>query len=393
MNVNHEEFRRRGIEELNALRVQVAQLAHEYYVLNSPSVSDAEYDRMFRVLQELEALYPEAADPTSPVHRVGCARPNQFEKVRHRVPMLSLDNAFTPEEAVHRLVGECGPQVVTLEPKIDGLAVSLWYEDGALVRAVTRGDHEVGDDVTENAKTIKQIPLRINLAGQVEVRGEVYLAKSRFQELNRELEQAEGTVFANARNAAAGSFKLKDSRECAKRGLSFVAYALFGGNEPTHSHELVLLRKLGFDAPINVPVELTDESAITAAKLQGLLDIFQRQRAALPYDVDGCVIKVESIAEQRRLGNKTRSPRWAVAYKYEAEKATTRILGITCQVGRTGKITPVAELEPVEVGGATVRRATLNNQDYIDELGIDIGDTVEVERAGEVIPRVVRKVL
>jgi DNA ligase (NAD+) len=378
---------------IQRLRTELHQHGHNYYVLNSPTISDADYDRLFRELQTLEAAHPELADPNSPTSRVGARTPNIFNKVKHNVPMMSLENSFTAAEAVHRIVSEAGPSEVILEPKIDGLALSLRYDNGIFVQAVTRGDHEIGDDVTANVRTIGQIPLVIMYDKPLEIRGEAYLSKASFEKINKELEAAGEEIFANARNAAAGTMKQKDSEICAKRGLSFVGYSVVSPRQHGIKTQLGLLefiKSLGF--PIALPVasfhviHLDKEGE---SNLESHLIMFDAKRKNLPYDTDGCVIKINSLDKQAELGNKTRVPRWATAFKYPAEKATTVLNSVTCQIGRRGTITPVAELKAVEIAGVTVRRASLCNQDEIDRLGINVGDEVTVERAGEVIPKVI----
>ena len=373
---------------IKQLREELHQHGHNYYVLAAPTISDFEYDRLFRELQDLEAKHPELADPNSPTSRVGARTPNTFNKVKHAVAMMSLENSFTAAEALHRIVSEAGACEVIMEPKIDGLALSLQYENGQLKIAVTRGDHEVGDDVTANVRTIRNIPLVINYNKPIEIRGEAYLSKADFEKIN-----TDGEEFANARNAAAGSLKQKDPSICAKRNLSFIAYFIVNAQDHgvvSQLEALAFLKKLGL--PIAFPsmqdfhVIHLDEKG--EANLEGHLVMFNSQRKNLPYDTDGCVIKVNSLALQEKLGNKTRVPRWATAFKFPAEKAYTTLLGIDCQVGRTGKVTPVARLKPVLCGGTTNSSATLNNQDYIDKLGVNIGDVVELERGGEVIPKI-----
>jgi len=279
-----------------------------------------------------------------------------------------------------------------VEWKIDGLSVSLKYVNGSLVQAVTRGDHETGDDVTVNCRTIGSIPLVLNECATVEVRGEVYLSKAQFIALNSALVVAGDEPFSSARNAAAGSLKQKSATECASRKLDFFAYRVI---EPgplglkTQEDALEWLAKVGFKTA-HTPKGFSPVVGFDA--VWPIVEEMGKVRPTLPFDTDGCVIKVNDLAVQEAIGNKTRAPRWATAFKYPAEKVVTRVLSITCQVGRTGKVTPVAELEPVTVGGVVVRRATLNNQDYIDKLGVDVGSKVEIERAGEVIPRVIRVV-
>jgi DNA ligase (NAD+) len=381
------------LNRIQSLRTELHQHCHNYYVLNSPIISDSDYDKLFRELQNLEAKYPEAFDPNSPTSRVGAISPNQFTKVRHDTPMLSLENSFTVDEAFKRITNEAGVGCeVILEPKIDGLAVSLKYANGNLSIAVTRGDHEVGDDVTANVRTVLGIPLIVDYAKPLEVRGEVYLSKANFLALNARLEKAGEETFSNARNAAAGSLKQKDSTECASRKLAFVSYYIV--NAQSHGVK-TQLELLAFLKALKFPVahaKMADYVVIkleSGNQLQPYLTIFDTYRKTLPFETDGCVIKVNSLDLQTKLGNKTRVPRWATAFKYAAENAVTILKGVTCQVGRRGTITPVAELKAVEIAGVTVRRASLCNQNEVDRLGINIGDEVVVERAGEVIPKVI----
>jgi DNA ligase (NAD+) len=383
-------------QRIETLRTELHQHNHDYYILARPTITDVQYDRLFAELRALEAQHPELANPNSPTARVGCSVPNQFTKVKHDVPMMSLENTFEVADAVHRIVSEAGPCEVILEPKIDGLACSLKYVAGKLTQAVTRGDHEIGDDITTNARTVKNIPLTISYKGNLEVRGEVYIAKTDFVNLNASLDEAER--FANARNAAAGSLKQKDSSICAKRGLKFIAYHVVGPRQHlqvnTQLELLAVLKAYGF--PIAYPDMASfhiihfNGNAGDVANLESHLTTINTRRKGLPYDTDGCVIKVNSLEKQAELGNKTRAPRWAAAFKFEAEKAVTTIENIEWQVGRTGKVTPVAILNPVNCGGVTVQRATLNNPDYIAKLNIDLYSKVEIERGGEVIPTVLR---
>lgn len=373
--------------QILALTQDLNQHNHAYHVANEPTITDGEYDQLFKQLQVLEAKYPQFILPDSPSHRAGHTGSSHFTKVKHTVPMLSLENVFSTEELHAWLKSNAGsPTDYAVESKVDGLSLSLKYVNGMLVQAVTRGDHETGDDVTANAKTIKDIPLRLPNRLTLEVRGEVYLAKKNFDKLNSKLPEAE--KFANPRNAAAGSLKQKDSKICASRELGFFAYyvvnpaATFCASLQTSL--LVELVSLGFKQAYSIWAK--DHELATVIKN------FSALRQSLPYDIDGCVIKVNSLEAQKALGNKTRAPRWAVAYKFEAAAATTTLLGVTCQVGRSGKITPVAELAPVECGGATVSRATLHNQNQIDLLSIGIGDIVEIERRGDVIPAVAKVV-
>ncbi|OVZ62161.1 DNA ligase (NAD(+)) LigA [Pigmentiphaga sp. NML080357] len=392
------------------LRQELAQHNHRYYVLDDPLISDAEYDALFAELVKLEQEFPLLATPESPTQRVGGAPLAAFGAVRHAVPMLSLNNAFDDEdiEAFDKRVRdglEAGAEVeYACELKLDGLAVSLRYEGGRFVRAATRGDGQTGEDITANIRTIRSIPL--TLAGPVpevlEVRGEVLLFRKDFERLNDAQREAGEKVFINPRNAAAGSLRQLDPRITARRPLRFFAYGwgeIRGGlpgaapasvDAPpfgTHMGMLDWLQELGM--PVNRERQLAKGAA-------GLLDFYRRVeglRASLPYDIDGVVYKVDAIEAQRRLGYVSRAPRFAIAHKFAAEEATTELLDIEVQVGRTGAITPVARLKPVFVGGVTVTNATLHNEDEIERKDVRIGDTVVVRRAGDVIPEVVTPVL
>ena len=369
-----------------------------YYVLDAPTISDAEYDRLLRELQDLEARHPEHVVPDSPTLRVGAAPLDAFGTVRHRVPMLSLNNAFTDEEveAFDRRVRE-GLGTVSVEyacePKFDGLAISLGYEKGRLVRGATRGDGHEGEDVTVNLRTVRSIPLRLHTARaplQLEVRGEVIIYRREFERLNaRQREQGE-KEFVNPRNAAAGSLRQLDSRITARRPLRFFAYGL-GELEGLHAPAtqaglLDLLQGLG------LPVCTERRTVQGVAGLLAYYRDLEAMRARLPYEIDGVVYKVNARADQERLGFVARAPRFAVAHKFPAEEATTQLLAIEVQVGRTGAITPVARLHPVFVGGVTVTNATLHNADEVHRKDIRVGDRVVVRRAGDVIPEVVRAV-
>ncbi len=382
------------------LRDQIARADHDYYVLDAPSIPDAEYDRLFRELQELEAAHPELVVPDSPTQRVGGAVRSDLPKVRHAVPMLSIrtetdagpDGARAFDARVRRELGLAAgdpPIEYCTELKFDGLAVSLRYEHGVLVRAATRGDGEVGEDVTPNARTIRAIPLRLSDvdAPVLEVRGEIFLRRRDFELINERQREAGDKVFVNPRNAAAGFLRQLDAGVTASRPLSFYAY---GVGEvagwtlpPTHSAMLDALANMG------VPVAAERRVASGADELVAFHAGIAERRDQLPFDIDGVVYKVNSLELQRRLGFVSREPRWAVAHKYPAQEELTQVTGIDVQVGRTGKITPVARLAPVFVGGVTVSNATLHNEDYIRSLGLMIGDTVIVRRAGDVIPQVV----
>jgi len=381
-----------------ALRAAIEEANHRYYVLDAPTISDAEYDRLFRELQDLEAQHPELATFDSPTLRVGAAPLEAFGTVRHRVPMLSLNNAFKDEEveAFDRRVREglgAGPVEYACEPKFDGLAISLVYDRGVFAQGATRGDGYEGEDVTANLRTVKSIPLRLHTAHAprlLEARGEVIIYRRDFERLNARQREQGAKEFANPRNAAAGGLRQLDSRITASRPLRFFAYGL-GETEGLHDAQtqsgvLELLDELG------LPVCAERR---TVQGVEGLLAYYRElaaKRAGLPYDVDGVVYKVNRLADQERLGFVARAPRFAVAHKFPAEEATTRLVAIEVQVGRTGAITPVARLEPVFVGGVTVTNATLHNEDELHRKDIRVGDTVVVRRAGDVIPEVVRAV-
>src|SRR3954468_19178598 len=382
------------------LRQLIEHHNYQYYVNDAPDVSDAEYDRLFRELQELELAHPELASLDSPTQRVGARAQTDFAPVQHTVPMLSLQNALAEEEAAafDRRVREglgIDPVEYAAEPKFDGLAVTLTYEDGVFVQGATRGDGYTGEDVTPNLRTVRTIPLRLAVAHPpraLEVRGEVIMLKKDFERLNRALQEKGEKTFVNPRNAAAGTLRQKDPRMTATRPLSFYAYALgryAGEGLPAdkHSHQLDYL------AQLHLPVS---PHRRVVKGLEGMLEYYRdigEQRATLPYDIDGVVYKVNSLGQQRELGFVSRAPRFAVAHKFPAEEAITEVLDIGVQVGRTGALTPVAKLKPVFVGGVTVSNATLHNEDEVHRKGVRAGDTVIVRRAGDVIPEVVRVLL
>ncbi|MFD2298470.1 NAD-dependent DNA ligase LigA [Paracidovorax citrulli] len=391
-----------------ALRAQLHQWAHQYYVLDAPTVPDAEYDRVFQALQALETAHPELVTPDSPTQRVIGAVMEGLTPVRHTVPMLSIrtetdteaSGAETFDARVRRelkLAPDAPPVEYVAEPKFDGLAMSLRYENGRLVQAATRGDGEVGEDVTHNIRTIRQIPLMLPTGGRhgvppvLEVRGEVYMRRADFDRLNERQREAGGKTFVNPRNAAAGAVRQLDSGIAAQRPLSFFAYGLGditpaaegGPDFATHFDMLRQLKAWGF------PVAAQVRTARGASELVAFHQEVGASRDQLPYDIDGVVYKVNSLALQRQLGFVTREPRWAVAHKYPAQEMVTRVEGIDVQVGRTGKLTPVARLAPVFVGGVTVTNATLHNLFEIRKKGVRVGDQVIVRRAGDVIPEVV----
>lgn len=382
---------------LERLRQEINDHNYRYYVLDSPLISDAEYDRLFRELDELEHQYPRLVTPDSPTQRVGAAPLEEFATVRHRIPMLSLENAMDEEELrafderVKKGLKTPGPIQYVAEPKLDGVAVELVYEEGRLVVGSTRGDGVRGEDITQNLRTVWAVPLRLrrreNLPALLEVRGEVFITKEGFRALNRAREEAGESPFANPRNAAAGSLRQLDPRITARRPLSIYCYqagSVIGEGYKTHTEFLQTLQEWGF--PVNP--EIRSFSGIEAA-LAYHREMEQR-RPKLPYEIDGTVIKINSYELRRALGIRSRSPRWAIAGKFAAQQVTTLVRDILPSVGRTGAVTPVARLEPVEVGGVTVTHATLHNQDEIDRKDVRVGDTVLVQRAGEVIPEVVQ---
>ncbi|HRS90759.1 MAG TPA: NAD-dependent DNA ligase LigA [Candidatus Marinimicrobia bacterium] len=383
-------------EKAKELRRQIETANYNYYVLDNPTISDAEYDRLMRELEQLEAAYPELRTPDSPTQRVGAQPLDEFKTVTHRVPMLSLDNAMDEGEirdfairVQKSLPGETVQFVC--EPKIDGLAVELVYENGVFISGSTRGDGITGEDITQNLKTIRSIPLRLMpnlpIPTLLEVRGEVYMDKADFQRLNEQQLKEGKPLFANPRNSAAGSVRQLDPQITAKRPLKIFCYglgSLEGYSFQTHHEFLEALIKWGFR--VNPLIEITKEVEALIAYYHKIESI----RDSMPYDIDGVVYKVDSLAQQAKLGIKSRSPRWAIAGKFKAQQEVTQIIDIEASVGRTGAITPVAHLTPVQIGGVTVSHATLHNQDEIDRKDIRIGDWVVVQRAGDVIPQVVK---
>lgn len=380
------------------LRVEINRHNVLYYVRDAPEISDAEYDRLFRELQAIEAAFPDLATPDSPTRRVGAAPGEGFTPIRHRVPMVSLQNAMDAGEfqdfdaRVRKFLGTSSEMAYVVEPKIDGLSVELVYEHGRLVAAATRGDGTTGEDITDNVRTIRSIPLILQASDAMappallEVRGEVYLSIEGFERLNAAREAAGESLFANPRNAAAGSLRQLDSRITATRPLLFYAYtigAASGFAVPSQWQLLKALRAFGFRVS-----DLCRQVVGAEAVLQEYAR-FQGTRDTLGYEIDGMVIKVDSVAQQQELGEVSRSPRWAIAFKFPPRREVTRVQSITVQVGRTGALTPVAELVPVRVAGVMVRRATLHNEDEILRKGLMEGDFVEVQRAGDVIPEVV----
>jgi len=372
-----------------------------YYVLDEPEVSDAEYDRLMDELLSLEKAHPELVEPDSPTQRVGAAPLEKFETVAHTIPMLSLENAFGEEQAlafdkrVRRFLNTDSPLLYTAEPKLDGVAVELIYENGLLTEAATRGDGYTGELITPNVRTINTVPLTLlNTASaatpsRLEVRGEVFIPVEAFKELNKERLQNGETPFANPRNAAAGSLRQLDSKITAKRPLDMFCYGIGTVSDlelTSHWNILQTLKAFGFRVNPDVEPRLRIEKIL--AYYEDLLN----RRHQFAYEMDGIVLKVDDLSLQRRLGEKSRSPRWALAYKFPPTQETTRVLKIDVQVGRTGALTPVAHLKPISVGGVTVSRATLHNEDEIKKKDIRVGDTVLVQRAGDVIPEVVKAI-
>jgi DNA ligase (NAD+) len=386
-------------QKILLLRDQLNEHAFLYYAANSPTITDEQYDALFRELVALEKEHPEMADPNSPTQRVGSLIPNGLQKAAHQVPMLSLDNVNNLEEAMAFFRGHEDHEV-TIEMKIDGLSLHLDYKDGALAQALTRGDGAEGQIVTENARTIRTVPLRLRKPVTLSVRGEAYWRFSSFAAYNASLPEPDR--ISNPRNGASGSLQLKDSQEVAKRRLDFVAYAIpalpKGVILDTQEAVLDYLESLGFQSTMTLPLLKASTHVqslpyltclATAEELSKAILAMDAYRRLLDLGTDGLVIKISSLALQRELGEGNRSPKWAAAYKFPPETKVARVTGFVVQVGKTGQITPVAELEPVNLGGAVVQRASVCNQDELDRLGIDVGDYVTVQRSGEVIPKVI----
>ncbi len=383
-------------ERIAQLTTELNAHNHNYYVLSSPTISDYDFDMLLEELMRLEEQFPEFADGNSPTKRVGGDVTKNFETVQHKYPMLSLSNSYSKEEIidfearVHKLLEE--EVEYTCELKYDGVAIGLTYVNGQLQRAVTRGDGTQGDDVTTNVKTIKSIPLQLTGAGypeEFEIRGEIFLPRSEFDKINKEKEAAGEPPLANPRNSASGTLKMQDSAVVASRGLDCFLYSILGENLSlgTQYENLIKAAEWGFKAP------MPDKKYIAKCKnieeIMSFIDYWDNARHDLDFDIDGIVIKVNSYDRQQRLGFTAKSPRWAIAYKFKAEQAVTVLNKITYQVGRTGAITPVANLEPVLLAGTTVKRASLHNADQIEKLDVREGDTVYVEKGGEIIPKIV----
>lgn len=384
------------VERASTLRRQIQEHDIRYYVDARPTISDRDYDALFAELTALETAWPGLVTADSPTQRVGGLPVSSFAPVRHARPMLSLANTYSRSDVEDfdrrvRSLLEGAVPTYTCELKVDGVAMSLTYRDSVLTIAATRGDGEQGDDVTANVRTIRSVPLRLQpivrdgtTISNVEVRGEIYMLNADFAAINATMVARDEKPYANPRNLAAGTLKLKDSREVGQRPLQFVAYwiEMDGLRLTSHYESVELLRNLGFTT--GTAVERVD----TVDGIMDFIDRWEQERHRLPFQIDGIVIKVDALRHQDELGSVARSPRWAIAYKYEAQKASTILRDITLQVGRTGVVTPVAELEPVVLAGSTISRATLHNEDFVRELGLSIGDTVQVEKGGDVIPKV-----
>ena len=378
------------LERIRELRTQLNDHNRKYYVENAPEISDFEFDRLLRELQELEAAHPEYADPNSPTVRVGSDITSEFRSVRHRFPMLSLGNTYSLDELhefIERVEKEVGETEFVCELKFDGTAISLTYDHGRLSQAVTRGDGTAGDDVTANVRTIRSVPLVLSGEGYpdlFEIRGEILMPYASFDRLNAEREAAGEPLFANPRNAAAGTLKQLSSAVVARRGLDCTLYQLAGDDLPYDSHweNLQKAREWGF--------KISNEMRIcrSIAQVDEFIAHWDEARSRLPFPTDGVVVKVNRYADRRALGSTAKAPRWAVAYKFKAEQALTELLSVDFQVGRTGAVTPVANLAPVQLAGTTVKRATLHNAEQIAQLDIRLGDRVYVEKGGEIIPKI-----
>ena len=382
------------IDRIIQLRNELHQHNHNYYVLNSPTISDQEFDQLLRELQDLEHAHPEAFDPNSPTQRVGSDLNNEFQTVLHRRPMLSLSNTYNRQEVqeFYERISEGlqgAPFQICCELKFDGLSISLHYREGKLYQAVTRGDGVQGDDVTQNIRTIQSIPLQLaqgaDYPDEFEIRGEVLMPWASFDRLNEQRALAEEPLFANPRNAASGTLKSKDSRVVAQRGLDAYLYYLLGDDIPGDGHfqNLQAARSWGFK--VSEHLKLADN----LQEVFDFIDYWDTERRNLPVATDGIVLKVNSLQQQKSLGMTAKSPRWAIAYKFQAEQACTTLRDVIYQVGRTGAVTPVAVMDPVQLAGTTVRRATLHNADVIQSLDLHMGDQVLVEKGGEIIPKIV----
>jgi DNA ligase (NAD+) len=390
-------------ENVESLRAILRFHEHRYYVENDPLISDAEYDQLYKLLEKLEFDHPEIITIDSPTQRVGVGLIKDFPKTKHLVPMLSLENSYNSEDLLdwdRKARESSGLDTITytVEPKFDGASISLVYEDNMLLRGVTRGDGETGDDITPNIKQIKSIPLSADFSAhhirQIEIRGEILMSKAHFRQYNEKLMEEGVPPFANPRNAAAGSLRIKDPAEVRRRNLEgflyHVSYVVHTKTDeqvanPTHAGMLKMLWDLGFRSPTK---EMKTVKGIDAV-IEAIQD-FEKQRDDLPYEIDGMVIKVNDLELQEKLGMTSHHPRWAIAYKFKARQATSHLLSVEFQVGRTGAVTPVAKIKPVQVGGVTVSSISIHNEDYIREKQLRIGDTILIERSGDVIPQIVK---
>ncbi|WP_221929971.1 NAD-dependent DNA ligase LigA [Fodinibius sediminis] len=401
------ESREEAADLAASLRKVISYHDHRYYVMNDPVISDSEYDRLFHLLEDVEDRWPDLVTSTSPTQRIGEKVSGEFPEVDHLTPMLSLDNSYDLEDLedfdkrVRKLIGKKKVNY-TVEPKLDGAGISLVYEDDKFVRGATRGDGRKGEDITHNLRVLRSIPLKINISelgiSRVEIRGEVLIEKQEFKQLNKQREGRGESLLANPRNAAAGSLRLQDPEEVARRKLSAWIYQISyaedaGGREvlasqfETQEQVIATLHKLGFKTPSEHL-----ESTESAEQLLDICKDWEERREEFPYEIDGVVIKVNDLKLYDELGLTSHHPRWAIAYKFRARQATTKLMGVHFQVGRTGTITPVAELDPVEVGGVSISSATLHNEDYINNRDIQLNDTVLLERAGDVIPYIVKPI-
>lgn len=382
------------VERIKFLRGELHRHNHNYYILNSPEISDQEFDSMMNELLELEAKHPELFDENSPTQRVGSDISNEFTQIEHKYPMLSLGNTYNREDVsdfYNRVKNGLGGEDFNIccELKFDGLSISLTYEDGRLVRAVTRGDGVRGDDVTSNVRTIRTIPLQLHSGAdyphEFEIRGEILMPWESFNRLNEQRAASEETLFANPRNAASGTLKSKNSQVVAERRLDAYLYYLLGPELPSNGHYECLQKARTWGFKVSETMKLAN----SLEDIFEYIDFWDVERKKLPVATDGIVLKVNNLLQQQRLGFTAKSPRWAIAYKFQAERARTKLLEVTYQVGRTGAITPVANMEPVMLAGTMVKRASLHNEDIIRQLDLHIGDYVFVEKAGEIIPQIV----
>ncbi|QQR86101.1 MAG: NAD-dependent DNA ligase LigA [Flavobacteriales bacterium] len=382
-------------QRISDLSRELEEHNHRYYVLHAPSISDQQFDFKLKELEVLEQEHPEYASPNSPTQRVGGDITKDFAQVKHEYPMLSLGNSYSQEEVVafvERVKKEVGPTTFAMELKYDGVAISLTYENGELVRGVTRGDGEKGEDITANVRTVRSIPLKLKAGDwpqRFEMRGEIFFTTKQFEKLNAERAAAGDELYANPRNTAAGTLKNQDPKLVAKRGLDCFLYAMYGEQLPTRSHSANLRKanEWGFKTPD--PARGFISTADDAEGIMRFIERWDTERHRIELATDGIVIKVDDLNVQVELGFTAKSPRWAIAYKFQAEQAITRLNGVSYQVGRTGAVTPVAELEPVLLAGTTVKRASLHNADQIAKLGLRLGDFVKVEKGGEIIPKIV----